>query len=79
MHTDTTNRHTITYSLHSKEIYRIDLIIRWSGRNRLSRLLPIQAVYADFYTLEEMWPEFSRAQFSRAITWYNTQDVTLGG
>ena len=79
MHTDTTNRHSITDALHSKSISRIDLIIRWGGRRRLSGLLPIQAVYADFYTLDEMWPEFSKEQFSRAIEWYSTQDVTLGG
>lgn len=79
MHTDTTNRHTIMDCLCSKDISRIDLIIRWGGRNRLSGLLPVQSVYADFYTLDEMWPEFSKDQFSRAIEWYNKQDVTLGG
>ena len=79
MHTDTTNRHTIMDCLCSKDISRIDLIIRWGGRNRLSGLLPVQSVYADFYTLDEMWPEFSKDQFSRAIEWFNKQDVTLGG
>lgn len=79
MHTDTANRHTITDALYSKEISRIDLIIRWGGRKRLSGLLPIQSVYADFYTLDEMWPDFSKEQFARAIEWYNIQDVTLGG
>lgn len=79
MHTDTANRHTITDSLASKQISRIDLIIRWGGRKRLSGLLPIQSVYADFYTLDEMWPDFTPEQFKRALEWYNEQDVTLGG
>lgn len=75
----TTNRHTIMESLGSRQISRIDLIIRWGGRKRLSGLLPVQAVYADFYTLEEMWPEFNRQQWDSALDWYSKQDVTLGG
>ena len=79
MHTDSTNRHAITDSLASKNISRIDLIIRWGGRSRLSGLLPIQSVYADFYTLDEMWPDFSSEQFIQALEWYSKQDITLGG
>lgn len=79
MDTHTANRHTITNCLASKEISRIDLVIRWGGRCRLSGLLPVQSVYADFYTLDAMWPEFSPDHFSQAISWYNSQDITLGG
>lgn len=79
MSTKSSNRHTIYQNLHSKEISRIDLIIRWGGRKRLSGLLPIQSVYADIYTLDEMWPEFQPSQFQKALEWYNTQDITLGG
>lgn len=73
------NRHAISECLHSKDISRIDLIIRWGGRKRLSGLLPIQSVYADIYTLDELWPEFTASQFEEALKWYNIQDVTLGG
>lgn len=79
MNTNTTNRHTIMDCLYSKAISRIDLIIRWGGRKRLSGLLPVQSVYADFYTINEMWPEFNAQQFQDAMEWYNSQDVTLGG
>lgn len=65
--------------LHSKDISRIDLIIRWGGRRRLSGLLPIQAVYSDFYVLDNYWPDFKEEDFYRALSWYNDQDVTLGG
>lgn len=65
--------------IHSKDISRIDLIIRWGGRRRLSGLLPIQAVYADFYVLENYWPDFKTEDFYNALTWYDEQDVTLGG
>ncbi len=63
----------------SKEISRIDMIIRWGGMCRLSGFLPIQSVYADFYIIKELWPNFSKDQFKDAISWYQKQDVTLGG
>lgn len=75
----THNRQHILSSLGSKEISRIDLIIRWGGRKRLSGLLPVQSVYADFFTLDEMWPEFCDSQFIKALDWYAKQDITLGG
>lgn len=79
MNTSSCNRNKIMDNLKSKEISRIELIIRWGGRKRLSGLLPVQSVYADIYTIDEMWPEFNESQFDRAMKWYNTQDVTLGG
>lgn len=79
LHEQTTNRRIIMDGLGSMQISRIDLIMRWGGRRRLSGLLPIQAVYADFYVIDEMWPDFNRTQWDRALEWYNKQDVTLGG
>ena len=75
----TTNRHDITAAIGSHEISRIDLVIRWGGRRRLSGLLPIQSVYADFYVIDEMWPDFCGSQFIEALNWYQKQDITLGG
>lgn len=63
----------------SKDISRVDLMIRWGGRRRLSGFLPIQSVYADFYVLDEMWPDFDQSQLYKALEWYQNQDVTLGG
>lgn len=65
--------------LKSFEISRIDLIIRWGGRRRLSGFLPVQSVYADFYVVDNMWPDFKAQDFYDALQWYNKQDVTLGG
>ena len=73
------SRKSIMESLKSRDISRIDLIIRWGGRRRLSGLLPIQSVYSDFYVVDEMWPDFKASQFLDAIKWYDGQDVTLGG
>ena len=63
----------------SSEVSRIDLVVRWGGRRRLSGLLPVQAVYADFYILDDLWPDFKPEQFYIALRWYESQDVTLGG
>lgn len=63
----------------SADISRIDLVVRWGGRRRLSGFLPVQTIYADFYILDEMWPEFKPEQFYRALEWYQDQDITLGG
>lgn len=63
----------------SKEIPRIDMIIRWGGMCRLSGFLPIQSVYSDFYIVKELWPDFAEEQFENALKWYQKQDVTLGG
>ncbi|MCL6635182.1 MAG: di-trans,poly-cis-decaprenylcistransferase [Peptococcaceae bacterium] len=66
-------------SIASADISRVDLIIRWGGRRRLSGFLPVQSIYADFFVVDELWPDFQPEQFYRALKWYETQDVTLGG
>ena len=65
--------------LASADTSRIDLIIRWGGRRRLSGFLPVQSVYADFFFLDELWPDFEPDHLFRALHWYEQQDVTLGG
>ena len=62
----------------SSDISRVDLIIRWGGRRRLSGFLPIQSIYADFYVLDEMWPDYNIEQVYKALEWYQDQDITLG-
>jgi undecaprenyl diphosphate synthase len=79
LNTNSSNRKNIMEGLHSKDISRIDLIIRWGGRKRLSGFLPIQSVYSDIYTIDHMWPDFKPEQFHEAMKWYDMQDVTLGG
>ena len=72
-------RNNLDLVLHSKDISRIDLIIRWGGRRRLSGFLPIQSVYSDFYVIDDYWPDFKPQHIYDALEWYSTQDITLGG
>lgn len=74
-----TSRAKIMDGLRSRDISRIDLVIRWGGMRRLSGLLPVQAVYADFYVVDSLWPDFQPSDFQKALEWYDRQDVTLGG
>lgn len=69
----------ISNSIRSNDISRIDLIIRWGGRRRLSGFLPVQSVYSDFYVIDNFWPNFRERDLFDALSWYDKQDVTLGG
>lgn len=75
----TNNRNTIISYLKSSDITRVDLIIRWGGRRRLSGFLPVQSVYSDFYIIDDYWPDFKPSHFYEALEWYDKQDITLGG
>lgn len=69
----------IANQIQSNDISRVDLIIRWGGRRRLSGFLPVQSIYSDFYVIDEYWPDFKPQHFYDALNWYNEQDITLGG
>ncbi|WP_320998653.1 undecaprenyl diphosphate synthase family protein [Hungatella effluvii] len=73
------HRGAIGPELRTAEVSRIDLVIRWGGRRRLSGFLPVQTVYADMYVLEDYWPDFKPEHVEEAVAWYSGQDVTLGG
>lgn len=66
-------------SLASGAVSRVDLVVRWGGRSRLSGFLPVQCAYADFYSIKTLWPDASLEEFDDALRWYEVQDVTLGG
>ena len=65
--------------IQSKDISRMDLIIRWGGKRRLSGFLPIQSVYSDFYVVDKLWPDYASQDFIDALDYYQTCDPTLGG
>ena len=69
----------IVENIASANISRIDLLIRWGGRRRLSGMLPIQTVYSDIYVVDEMWPDFKPEHIYNALKFYQNQDITLGG
>lgn len=76
---EASNRNNITNYLNSYDVSRVDLIIRWGGRRRLSGFLPVQSIYSDFYVIDDYWPDFKEDHLYEALGWYDKQDVTLGG
>ncbi|MDW2799306.1 undecaprenyl diphosphate synthase family protein [Clostridium boliviensis] len=70
---------TIGPKLKTSDVSRMDLIIRWGGRRRLSGFLPVQSVYSDMYVVDDYWPDFKTDHVYKALEWYSRQDVTLGG
>ena len=72
-------RRSFMEGIGSSEVSRIDLVVRWGGRRRLSGLLPVQTVYADFYIIDDLWPDFKPEHFFNALRWYESQDASLGG
>lgn len=66
-------------ALRSADVSRVDLLIRWGGRKRLSGFLPVQSVYSDFYFIDDYWPDFQPEHIDEAVNWYNRQEITLGG
>lgn len=73
------DRRSICGKLRSHDISRIDLVVRWGGMRRFSGMLPVQAVYADFFVVEALWPDWQPEHLQEALGWYARQDVTLGG
>lgn len=65
--------------LRSRDISRMNLIIRWGGMRRLSGFLPVQSVYSDIYVTDTLWPDYRDEDFRAALAWYQKQDDTLGG
>lgn len=69
----------VAKQLGSEDVSRVDLIVRWGGRQRLSGFLPCQSAYADFYAIDTLWPDAQPEELLHALRWYQGQDVTLGG
>lgn len=65
--------------LNSAEVSRLDMVVRWGGGRRLSGFLPVQSVYADFYVVDDYWPDYQPRHVDEALDWFAQQDRTLGG
>lgn len=55
-----------------------ELIIRTSGEMRLSNFLLWQASYAEFYSTEVLWPDFSAKELFKALLAFQSRSRRLG-
>lgn len=66
-------------NLYTRELPKLDLLIRPSGEVRLSNFLLWQAAYAELYFCETYWPDFNESELMKAIVSYNNRDRRFGG
>jgi undecaprenyl diphosphate synthase len=57
----------------------VDLLIRTSGEQRTSGLLPFQLTYAEFYFTPIHFPDFDTDQLDIALQSYSNRDRRMGG
>lgn len=66
-----------TYLL-SRDVPDIDLVIRTSGEERLSGLMPWQAVYSELHFSKKLWPEFTKRDLEGALEDYSNRQRRFG-
>ncbi len=55
-----------------------DLVIRTSGEMRLSNFLLWQSAYAELYFTDTLWPDFTPAEFLKAIATFQDRERRFG-
>ncbi len=55
-----------------------DLVIRTSGEQRISNFLLWQCAYAEFLFVDELWPDFNRDAFARALAAFGARERRFG-
>ena len=65
--------------LYTADIPDPELIIRTSGEKRLSNFLLWQCAYSELVFSDLLWPEFTQAEFERAIAEYQSRSRRFGG
>jgi len=65
--------------LYAPEMHEPELVIRTSGEQRLSNYLLWQTAYSELYFADELWPDFDRAAFERALESFGARQRRFGG
>ncbi len=68
----------ISDHLYTKGLPDPDLVIRTSGEQRLSGLMPWQTSYSEFYFSKKLWPDFSKEDFEEALNEYARRKRRFG-
>jgi undecaprenyl diphosphate synthase len=72
------NEELLADELDTRDTPPVDLVIRTGGENRLSNFLLWQSAYAELYFTDRRWPDFTAADFDRAVAWYHERHRTFG-
>ncbi|MDD5096038.1 MAG: polyprenyl diphosphate synthase [Candidatus ainarchaeum sp.] len=68
----------ISSHLYTAGIPDPDLVIRTSGEQRLSGLLPWQTAYSELYFSKKLWPDFTKDDFTEALKFYESTRRRFG-
>lgn len=72
------NEQTIDENLYTAGIRDPDLIIRTSGEQRLSGLMPWQSVYSEFFFVKKLWQDFGKNDFVAVLKEYDRRSRRFG-
>ena len=72
------NEEVFSDHLYTKGLPDPDLLIRTSGELRISNFLLWQLSYAEFYFTDKYWPDFTPAEFEKAIGDYQRRERRFG-
>jgi undecaprenyl diphosphate synthase len=64
--------------LYAPEMHDPDLIIRTSGEQRMSNYLLWQSAYSELVFADELWPDFTREAFERALAEFERRRRRFG-
>lgn len=65
-------------ALDAPDVPNPDLVIRTSGEQRISNFLLWQCAYAEFLFVDELWPDFNRDAFARALAAFGARERRFG-
>jgi len=65
--------------LYAPDMHDPDLLIRTSGEQRISNYLLWQCAYSELVFAEELWPDFDRGAFERALGQFTERRRRFGG
>jgi undecaprenyl diphosphate synthase len=75
---DEINEQVINSYLYTRDIPDPELLIRTGGEMRLSNYLLWQAAYTELYVTDVPWPEFTAAEFDKAIIEFTNRNRRYG-
>ncbi len=55
-----------------------ELVVRTGGEARISNFLLWQSAYAELFFTDVLWPDFTVAEFDRALSWFAALDRRFG-
>lgn len=72
------NMETYAQYLSCADLPDPDLLIRTSGEQRISNFLLWQLAYAELYFSSVYWPDFTIAEYDKAVSFYQTRERRFG-